>query len=47
VSVVSDDLEREIWGSFGPQQYVFLATAEGDKPRVRRFYIFEKNSTLL
>jgi uncharacterized pyridoxamine 5'-phosphate oxidase family protein len=35
VSTVSDDLEREIWGSFGSQQYVFLATAEGEKPRVR------------
>ena len=28
-------MKREIWGSFGPQQYVFLATGDGDQPRVR------------
>ncbi len=31
----SKDLEREIWESFSKEQHVFLATAEGDQPRVR------------
>lgn len=30
-----DDLMQEIWSIFGPQQYVFFATVEGDQPRVR------------
>ena len=29
------DLEREIWKSFSKEQHVFLATVEGDQPRVR------------
>ncbi len=31
----NDDLKREIWNSIGPQQYVYLATADGEQPRVR------------
>lgn len=35
MSEVSDDLKQEIWQILSPQQHVFLATAEGDQPRVR------------
>lgn len=30
-----DQLKSEIWGYFGEQQHVFLATADGNQPRVR------------
>ncbi len=32
---VDDDLIQEIWRCFGPQQYIYFATVEGDQPRVR------------
>ena len=35
MSVVDDEMMRQIWGSFAPQQHVFLATSEGDQPKVR------------
>lgn len=30
-----EELKTEIWDSFAEQQHIFLATVEGDQPRVR------------
>lgn len=35
MSVSDEKLRREIWSSFVEQQAVFLATVEGDQPRLR------------
>ena len=40
-------LKREIWGHFDEQQYVFLATAEGNQPRVRPVTLIKLQSKLL
>ncbi len=31
----NDELRREVWESFSEEPHIFLATAEGDQPRVR------------
>jgi len=31
----NDKLKQEIWSSFNEQQHIFIATAEGDQPRLR------------
>lgn len=42
-----DELRREIWGHFDEQQYVFLATAEGNQPRVRPVTLIKLQNKLL
>lgn len=31
----NDELKQEVWQNLGEQQYIFLATTEGNQPRVR------------
>ena len=42
-----DELKREIWAHFNEQQYVFLATVEGNQPRVRPVTLIKLQSRLL
>lgn len=39
-------LKKEIWGHFGRQQNVFLATVEGDQPRLRPVTLFRLEDRL-
>jgi len=35
LSNVSDELKREIWSNFSEMQHIFLATVDGNQPKVR------------
>lgn len=32
---INDELKQEVWQNLGEQQHIFLATTEGNQPRVR------------
>lgn len=35
MSDADDELRREVWENFGEEPHIFLATTEGDQPKVR------------
>lgn len=43
----TSELKKEIWGHFDEQQCIFLATTEGNQPRVRPVTLIKLQSRLL
>ena len=35
MNAINDELRREVWENFSGEPHIFLATVEGDQPRVR------------